>query len=87
MPGDVVVSGVWVWLGGTQCCCWFETFLLLAVPVGWVVVGGLARCWVLRRHLRVQGFLGAASGLGRLTHPSLCGVGVVVAGGWGVVVC
>ncbi len=67
--------------------CWFETFLLLAVPVGWVVVGGLARCWVLRRHLRVQGFLGAASGLGRLTHPSLCGVGVVVAGGWGVVVC
>ena len=66
----------------------------------WVVVGvagwntsaacpllsrGLAHCWVLRRHLLWQGFLGAASGLGRLTH-SVVGV-VVCRCGFGVWLC
>ena len=72
----VFAGVVWVWLGGT---------LLLLVPNcsgrGWLV--GLARCWVLRRHLRVL-FSGSTSGLAGLTH------GVFVwwrLRGWGVVVC
>ena len=54
-----------------------------------VILGGLAHCWVLRRHRLV--FFLAAPGLDRLTHPEArvsvwVGVVVVVVG-WGVVVC
>ena len=37
------VGGVWVWLGGTL-------LLLVLNLFRSVVAGGLARCWVLRRH-------------------------------------
>ena len=50
----------------------------------WWRRAGSARCWVLRRHLLLGGvFLVAAPGLGRLTHPRVGVVVVVVGSGCG----
>ncbi len=51
--------GVWVWLGGTQYCCWSERGKL-----GTLLGPEKTPVGVL--------FSGAASGLGRLTHPLAC---------------
>ena len=71
----MLVWCLWVWLGGTLLLLGFGH-----VPV--FVVGGLARCWVLRRHLcgLVGVFLGAAPGLVGLTHGLFCVVAAVVLG-------
>ena len=69
---------VWVWLGGT--------LLLLGsnerVPV--CVAGGLAHCWVLRRHLLLWVFFSGRFWAGCLTHGLFCVV-VVVGSGCGCV--
>ena len=82
----------WVWLGGTQNHFLVQTVrLLVFVKVARVGVGGLAHCWVLRRHL-VGVFSVPLPGLGVLTPPDqrccwvLC-VGVVVPVGLGVWWC
>ena len=82
----------WVWLGGTQNHFLVQTFLAagLRVSVFGLGVGGLAHCWVLRRHL-VGVFSVPLPGLGVLTLPDqrccfgvvcgcggACGIGCVV---------
>ena len=61
-------GGLWVWLGGTLLLLGSNMFRCF-------VAGGLAHCWVLRRHLLWVLFSGAAPGFGCLTQPV---VGVVV---------
>ena len=78
-----LAGGVWVWLGGTL-------LLLVSEHVPVFVAGGLAHCWVLRRH-PVGVVLWSAPGLVVLTQPVVALVGGVVVVAmvrcWGVVVC
>jgi hypothetical protein len=72
-------------------CGWVEHISLLVRTSPGSVPGGLAHCWVLRRHL-LWVLLGAAPGLAGLTRGLIPGcVGVCLCGGGcgvrGVVVC
>ncbi len=71
-------GGLWVWLGGTLLLRGSDMSVCLRVA------GGLAHCWVLRRHLLWVLFSGPL--LVRLSNGSLFGL-VAMVRCWGVVVC
>ena len=70
-----------LWCGVVGVAGW-NTILLLVRTVR-CDAGGLAHCWVLRRHPCCGVFLVPLL----LGLPSALLIGVVVAGWWGVVVC